>query len=352
MAGKSSSYRLCLCFSTENIYIDAFIHNYEKNRFLWYLIDPLEVEEANEVVEETQRIIKPTFIGPKNAPLYFGCAYVKSKFFTIGGCSPGATWMDPLKPYDSVFVCDPFSSSTSNQWLSATNMNGPKEEPLVVVPPPSFGDQRDVVFAFGSESDPINFMEKLSCDPYTGEWKWTIIPPPSEYPRFYYKYKKVYRAGFAIIDGNRKLLVLTFHGLLIFNMDTNMWDCDIEKPRSNYPSINKYGTYFGQVPIVDNVWYVRDDRLEGKVFGFDLQTQKWFEVCNVVSEKYLTHFLVQIGDKSIGLVCAKESLEQWEVYCIVFEVQKNSDGSLRACNLSKTPSYFGEGIRFLHCVVL
>ncbi|KAF5181946.1 hypothetical protein FRX31_028467, partial [Thalictrum thalictroides] len=328
-----------------------FIHNYEKNQFLWYLIDPFEVEEG----VETKRLISPSFIGPKNAPLYFGCVYVKSKLFGIGGCSWGATWLDPQKPYDSVFVCDPFSSSTSNQWVPTSNMNGPKEAPLVVVSPPSFGDQRDVVFAFGSESDPLNFMEKLSCDPSTGEWKWTVIPPPPDHPHFYYIFDMVFRAGFAIIDGNRKLLILTFHGLLIFNMDTNMWDCDFKNPQSNYPSINNYGTYIcHQVPIVDNVWYVRDKQLDGKVFGFDLQTQKWSEVYNLVSEKYWRHSLVQIGDKSMGLVCAKEWLEppQWEVYCIVFQVQKNLDGSLHACNLSKTPTYFGEGLTFLHCVVL
>ncbi|KAF5176420.1 hypothetical protein FRX31_033993 [Thalictrum thalictroides] len=214
-------------------------------------------------------------------------------------------------------------------------MNRPKERPLVVVSPPSFGDKSDIVFAIGSESNPLAFIEMLSCDPSTGEWKWTDIPPPL-------------RAGFAKIAGNRKLLISTFHGLLIFDMDTNLWECDFDY------SINDHGTYTSQVPIVDNVWYVCDSVEDYKVFGFDLQIFKWSEVYNLAQEKYHEHSLVQIGDKSMGLVCIKGCPDptQVEVYCTVFQVQKGLDGSLSAYNKKKTPSYFCVGPTFLHCVVL
>ncbi|KAF5182596.1 hypothetical protein FRX31_027818 [Thalictrum thalictroides] len=233
-------------------------------------------------------------------------------------------------------------------------MNGPKKKPLVVVSPPSFGDKRDVVFAIGSH--PLTFIEKLSCDPSTGEWKWTVVSPPPEYPLLYYDFNLAFRAGFAKIDGNRKLLICCFgfKGLLIFDMDTNMWDCNFEDQLSTYAPIKEYGTYTGQVPIVDNVWYVldNDEDVDDILLGFDLQTFKWSEVYNLDVEKFCTKSLVQIGDKSMGLVCVKTTIPQWEVYCTVFQVQKDLDGSLYACNLLKTPSYFGDGTTFLHCVVL
>ncbi|KAF5194120.1 hypothetical protein FRX31_016295 [Thalictrum thalictroides] len=233
-------------------------------------------------------------------------------------------------------------------------MNRPKERPFVVVSPPSFGDKSYVVFAIGSEFNPLAFIEKLSCDPSTGEWKWTVIPPPLEGPHLKYVSNVVLNAGFAKIAGNRKLLISTLHGLLIFDMDTNMWDCNFEHLLSTYAAINDYGTYNGQVPVVDSVWYVCDRVEDNKVFGFDLQTFKWSQVYNLAQDKYQTHSLVQIGDKSMGVVCIKKGLEptQCEVYCTVFEVQKGLDGSLHACNQKKTPSYFFDGQAFIHCVVL
>ncbi|KAF5205643.1 hypothetical protein FRX31_004770 [Thalictrum thalictroides] len=88
MAGKSSSYRLCLSFSTAGIY-DAFrTVSYEN---LWYLIDPFDAKEVVEKgvetkcfeeANETQRLISPT-----------------SKFFAIGGYSWGATRWERRTPY-------------------------------------------------------------------------------------------------------------------------------------------------------------------------------------------------------------------------------------------------------------